>query len=93
MAVLHPDRVVAALPIAGYLPVKLRPKPGARVAPVYAFHGAADETVDPQNARDTIAALKAAGATAELVELPGVAHEQVPFRDKLFERVAALQHR
>jgi phospholipase/carboxylesterase len=90
IAVLHPDRVVAALPIAGYLPVKLRPKPGAHVSPIYAFHGAADDTVDPQNARDTIAALKAAGATAELDELAGVGHEQAPFRSQLFERVHAL---
>ena len=90
MAVLHPDRVIAALPIAGYLPVKLRPKAGAHVAPIYAFHGGSDQSIDPQNARDTIAALKAAGATAELVELPGVGHQQVPFRDKLFERVRAL---
>lgn len=89
-AVLHPDRVIAALPIAGYLPIKLRPKPGTRVAPIYAFHGAADDTVDPQNARDTIAALKAAGDLAELVELPGVSHQQVPFRSRLFDRVHAL---
>jgi predicted esterase len=90
MAVLHPDRVIAALPIAGYLPVQLRPKSGARVAPIYGFHGAADTTIDPQDARDTIAALKAAGATAELFELPDVSHQQAPFRSQLFDRVHAL---
>ncbi len=90
IAVLHPDRIVAALPIAGRLPAKLWPKPGARVAPVYAFHGTADNVVDPAADRATIAALEAAGGTAELVEVPGIAHEQVPFRDRLFERVHAL---
>lgn len=90
MAVLHPDRVIAALPIAGFLPGKLRPRPGARVAPIWAFHGSADNVIDPQRARDTIAALKAAGATAELTEMPGVGHDQVPFRSQLFERVHAL---
>jgi predicted esterase len=90
MAVLHPDRVIAALPIAGYLPAKLRPKAGAHVAPIYAFHGASDQSIDPQKARDTIAALEAAGATAELVELPGVGHQQVPFKAQLFDRVHAL---
>ena len=50
------------------------PRDHARAAPVYALHGAADQTIAIAYARATIAAFKANGAIAELHEFPGAGH-------------------
>ena len=87
LAVHHPTELAAAFPIAGWLPPKSRPH--ARTAPVYAWHGTADDVVPIVLARETVAAFRAAGATAELHEEPGVAHRWWPMRDEIIAHVRA----
>jgi dipeptidyl aminopeptidase/acylaminoacyl peptidase len=42
--------------------------------PVLAFHGTADDAVGPKQSRRLVAALRDAGADAELIEVPGAGH-------------------
>jgi phospholipase/carboxylesterase len=77
LAVLHPDRIGEALPIAGLLAPPLYPSswPMGKVAPmVFAFHGDADNVVPIDGARDTVRALSSVGFSAKLSEYPGVRH-------------------
>jgi phospholipase/carboxylesterase len=77
LAVLHPDQVGEALPIAGLLAPPLYPSawPMGRFAPrVQAFHGDADDRVPIDGARETIRQLTNNGFSATLVEYPNVRH-------------------
>ena len=74
LAVRHPDLFAGAVPIGGFLPPELLPEGAAPVAPVRALHGGADPRIDPGLARSSVAALRAAGADASLIEYPGVPH-------------------
>ena len=87
LAAHHPAEIVAAFPIAGFLPPKSWPH--ARTAPVYAWHGTADEVVPIERERATVAAFKAAGGSAELREEPGVGHVWWPMREDVIAHVRA----
>lgn len=81
LAVLHPDRIGEAIPVAGMLPPPLFPSswPMGRIAPpVVAFHGDADDIVRIAGARDTISALSKVGFSAKLTEYPNVPHAIYP---------------
>lgn len=77
LAVLHPERVGEALPIAGLLAPPLHPSswPMGKLMPrVQAFHGDADNRVPIAGARDTVKALVNVGFAATLTEYPDVRH-------------------
>lgn len=77
LAVLHPERIGEALPIAGLLAPPLYPSswPMGKVMPrVHAFHGDADNRVPIAGGRDTVRSLSGVGFTATLVEYPNVRH-------------------
>ena len=76
LAALFPAAVSAAYPLSGMLPPPLRPSAPARgpTPPVVAFHGDADKMVPIEPSRESIAALKAQGWSAELRESPGTGH-------------------
>jgi len=77
LAVLHPDRVGEAIPVAGMLASPLFPSswPMGKVAPpILAFHGDADDIVDIAGDRDTVNALSKVGFSAKLTEYPNVRH-------------------
>ncbi|MBR56429.1 MAG: hypothetical protein CMH54_00055 [Myxococcales bacterium] len=81
MALYHPDQIILAVPIGGYLPGRLRtPTKGATV-PVIALHGEKDTVISLAAARDSVNYLKAQGYSAQLVGFPGVAH-RIPKRPK-----------
>jgi phospholipase/carboxylesterase len=73
---LHPDAVAGAVPVAGFAPASLVPtgEAAARVPPIRALHGAADEVLPLARAEATRDAALAAGVDATLVAFPGVAH-------------------
>lgn len=77
LAVLHPDRLGFAVPIAGLVAPPLYPSswPMGKLAPeVHALHGDADARVPTQGARDTVKMLSGLGFVADLKEYPGVGH-------------------
>ena len=86
MAIRHPDEVIAAFPIGGRIPLTLVPAQ-ARTAPIVAFHGVDDRRISIDHARESIAALKAAGSDATLHEYPGVGHTITP---AMFEQLIQL---
>ncbi len=81
MAVKHPDVIACAFPIGGRLPAIALPR-GAQgdgaIAPIVALHGTQDERIPIEDDRASIALLVAAGASAELIELPGTGHVITP---------------
>ncbi|HEX4447516.1 MAG TPA: hypothetical protein VH044_12295, partial [Polyangiaceae bacterium] len=87
----HPDAIAYAFPMGGRAPNSLLPRNNVKTAPVYALHGAADDTVPVEYDRATIEAFKADGAVAELQEFPETRHEMSPpMRAVLNERVRAV---
>lgn len=77
LAVLHPEHIGEALPIAGLLAPPLYPKswPVIKTAPkVTAFHGNADNRVPFDGAKETVRHLVSIGFTATLTEYPDVRH-------------------
>jgi predicted peptidase len=68
-----PDLFAAAVPICG----GGDPKAAAKVAkiPIWAFHGAKDGVVKPEQSRDMIAALKKAGGDPKYTEYPDAGHD------------------
>ena len=77
LAVLHPEQVGEAFPIAGLLAPPLLPSswPMGKLAPrIHAFHGDADDRVPIAGARDTVRALSNLGFSANLSEYPNVRH-------------------
>jgi predicted peptidase len=67
-----PDRFAAAVPVCG----GGDPTTANRIAevPVWAFHGADDTVVVPEESRKMITALREAGANPGYTEYPGVGH-------------------
>jgi predicted peptidase len=70
----YPNYFAAAFPICGQANVKLYPERAAKV-PVWIFHGALDNVIDPQPDRNLIKALHNVGAkNAKYTEYPNVGH-------------------
>jgi len=68
----HPRQFAAAVPICGGGDQAL----AERIAhvPIWAFHGAINQVVNPKRTRAMIAALQAAGGNPGYTEYPGVGH-------------------
>lgn len=69
----YPEKFAAAVPVCG----GGDPKTAGRIKhiPIWAFHGALDKTVTPQQSRRMISALQKEGATPGYTEYPDVAHD------------------
>jgi phospholipase/carboxylesterase len=77
LAVLHPESLRAAFPVAGLLARPLWPTswPAGRDQPrIHAFHGTDDRRVPFSEARAVVARLVEVGLSAELTEYPGERH-------------------
>jgi predicted peptidase len=57
-------------------------------APIWAFHGAADETVKPENSREMVEAVRKAGGDVKYTEYPGIGHNSW---DKAYEEKDAIR--
>jgi predicted peptidase len=68
-----PNKFAAAVPICGGGSVKSVPE--IKHIPIWAFHGALDRIVPPQESRKMIAALQEAGSFPGYTEYPGVEHD------------------
>ena len=74
LVIHYPGYFAAAFPICGQANVKLYTERAANV-PVWIFHGAIDNIIDPQPDRNLIKALQHVGAkNAKYTEYPNVAH-------------------
>lgn len=91
LAALHPTRIRAALPVAGFLPESLEVATGPGPPPlVRAFHGDADTIVPIDRDRRTTATLKAHGYDVALTEFTGVPHLMPPdLQEQLLEAAGA----
>jgi predicted peptidase len=73
LAIQYPDRFAAVVPIAG------GGDPGQVCAlkdvPVWAFHGALDDVVDPGESQEMVAALEACGGDVQFTLYSGVTHD------------------
>lgn len=69
----HPHMFAAAFPICG----GGDPSKAARLVdlPIWAFHGANDDVVDPNLSRNMIKAIEQAGGHPKYTEYPGVGHD------------------
>ncbi len=77
LAVRHPDRYAFVLPISGLLPEALWPArvpEGGKQLPIRALHGAVDDVVPIQPARELVSHLKKLGFQASLSEFPDLGH-------------------
>ncbi|MBX3272035.1 MAG: dienelactone hydrolase family protein [Sandaracinaceae bacterium] len=85
LALLHPESVGRALPLAGWLPPGLVPdlSEPARFPPIRALHGTADERIAYPPTRELVDALVAAGLDAELVPFADVTHVMTEAMDAL----------
>jgi predicted peptidase len=68
-----PDKFAAAAPVCGGGDIKTAEK--IRNIPIWAFHGALDKIVPPQQSRRMIKALQDAGAVPGYNEYPDIAHD------------------
>ncbi len=68
-----PERFAAVVPICGGGDERWAHRLAG--VPVWAWHGAADDTVPPVRSRAMIAAIRAAGGKPRLAELAGVGHD------------------
>lgn len=84
IAAAHPDQVSAAFLIGGRIPRLLVT---GKTPPIVALHGTADNRISIDDAREGIAALKAAGANATLYEYPNAGHTITP---AMFEQLTQL---
>jgi predicted peptidase len=74
LVIHYPNYFAAAFPICGQANVKVFTEKAAKV-PVWIFHGAIDNVIDPQPDRDLIKALQNVGAkNAKYTEYPNVMH-------------------
>lgn len=80
LALLHPELVSCALPIAGLLPPACRPNHlnQRHSPPIHAFHGLADDLVCPLRAQDLITELKSKQYPVTFKGYPGVEHTVSP---------------
>ena len=68
----RPETFAAAVPLCGAgEPARA---PAARNVPIWAFHGAMDQTVPVGRSREMVAALRAAGSSVKYTEYPDVGH-------------------
>jgi len=72
VAMAHPDRFAAIVPICGRGDTKQAAK--IKDLPCWDFHGDADTAVNVSGSRDMIAAIKKAGGDPKYTEYPGVGH-------------------
>lgn len=72
VAMAHPDRFAAIVPICGRGNTKTADK--IKNLPCWAFHGDADEAVKVEGSRDMIEAIKKAGGSPKYTEYPKVGH-------------------
>ena len=90
MAVLYPDAIRGAVPIAGLLPKALWPKAGP-IAPIRALHGAADDRVPYSAAEALTIHLVDLKADAQLTPFQGVKHRvPAPVQAAAFEAIEAF---
>ena len=74
LVIHYPNYFAAAIAICGQANVKVYTKQAAKI-PIWIFHGAIDNVIDPQPDRDLITALKDIGAkNAKYTEYPNVMH-------------------
>ena len=88
LAMLHPEHVDVALPIAGWLPPMLVPDevPPVRRVPIRSIHGDADPVVRIDPTRQLVARLRGLGYDIEWIEEAGAAHVVSPTMNAQFER-------
>jgi predicted peptidase len=72
VAMAHPDRFAAIVPICGRGDTKSAEK--IKDLPCWCFHGDADTAVKVEGSRDMIDAIKKAGGKPKYTEYPGVGH-------------------
>jgi predicted peptidase len=72
IAIAHPDRFAAIVPICGFGDTKSAEK--IKDLPCWCFHGDADMAVKVSGSRDMIEALKKAGGMPKYTEYPKVGH-------------------
>ncbi len=78
VAVRHPTRIAAALPIGGFLPEPLVPTGREALPPIVGFHGQADEVVALELDVAGVERLRALGNDVTLHVFPGVGHSIPP---------------
>jgi len=75
LVIHYPDYFAAAFPICGQANVELYPKRAVNL-PVWIFHGAIDDIINPWPDRSLIKALQHSGAkNAKYTEYPGLKHD------------------
>jgi predicted peptidase len=72
IAMAHPDRFAAIVPICGRGDTSKAEK--IKDLPIWCFHGDADTSVKVEGSRDMIEAIKKAGGKPKYTEYPGVGH-------------------
>jgi phospholipase/carboxylesterase len=73
LAIVHPDRVLAAVAIAAAVPLELL-KDASATAPLWLLHGAVDSVVPIEKAHALGADLRSRGADPNIVEYDDVGH-------------------
>jgi phospholipase/carboxylesterase len=94
LVALYPERVSAALPIAGMLPPSLWQKIGAAgrpAPPISAFHGRSDQVIPFAATETELLRLQAAGYPAQLTALDNVAHRIPEPLHRAWQAALALQ--
>lgn len=90
VALLHPETVTVAIPIAGGLPPVLIPEPLPPAGPpIHALHGERDTVIPMGPTRELVDRLAAAGWTADLTVFPDTAHALPPPMHEAFCRTLA----
>ena len=72
IAMAHPDRFAAIVPVCGRGDTKTAEK--IKDLPCWCFHGDADASVKVEGSREMIDAIKKAGGSPKYTEYPGVGH-------------------
>jgi phospholipase/carboxylesterase len=78
VAARAPERIAAAIPLAGLLPSPLWPKKTASPPPVFVYHGDADPVVPLDEDEMTREAFVAAGYAVTFKKMPNVRHRVTP---------------
>lgn len=78
LAAIAPERLTAALPIAGMLPTAIAPRSVQPALRIVAFHGVEDPRIPHADAEAAVARFRAAGADVELLSFPRVGHAIPP---------------
>ncbi len=75
LLVRYPGVFAAAFPVAGAVGDRPALPPLVKDVPIWVFHGDKDDMVSVEDARKTVAALKALGSTIKYTEYSGVGHQ------------------